>query len=129
MEGEDRIGGLARSGLEQFGCSRAVMSGGTERPTSPHASATVRAAGRLGRQAWRARETFEQPNPSMPSIERSEATAVLRTDRVRALFFGDFLLGQQKKVTRPPGRNPGASSPPALSLQIAKPFSEVPSTP
>jgi hypothetical protein len=65
----------------------------------------------------------------MPSIERSEATAALCPDRVRALFFGDFLLGQQKKVTRPPGRNPGASLPPALSLQIAKPFSEVPSTP
>jgi len=27
--------------------------------------------------------------------------------RVQALFFGDFLLSQQKKVTRPPGRNPG----------------------
>ncbi|WP_421881128.1 hypothetical protein [Methylibium sp.] len=25
-----------------------------------------------------------------------------------ALFFGDFLLSQQKKVTRPPGRIPGA---------------------
>ena len=24
------------------------------------------------------------------------------------LFFGDFLLARQKKVTRPPGRNPGA---------------------
>jgi hypothetical protein len=27
---------------------------------------------------------------------------------MEALFFGDFLLGLQKKVTRPPGRNPGA---------------------
>jgi hypothetical protein len=27
-------------------------------------------------------------------------------DRIEALFFGDFLLGQQKKVTRPPGRDP-----------------------
>ncbi len=26
-----------------------------------------------------------------------------------ALFSGDFLLSQQKKVTRPPGRTPGAS--------------------
>jgi hypothetical protein len=25
---------------------------------------------------------------------------------IRAFFFGDFLLGQQKKVTRPPGRDP-----------------------
>jgi hypothetical protein len=24
----------------------------------------------------------------------------------KALFFGDFLLSQQKKVTRPPGRDP-----------------------
>jgi hypothetical protein len=30
---------------------------------------------------------------------------------VRALFFGDFLLGQQKKVTRTPGRTPGAVAP------------------
>ena len=30
---------------------------------------------------------------------------------VRALFFGDFLLGQQKKVTRQPGRIPGGLSP------------------
>jgi len=29
--------------------------------------------------------------------------------RLEALFFGDFLLGQQKKVTRPPGRIPGAA--------------------
>ena len=26
---------------------------------------------------------------------------------VQRLFFGDFLLAQQKKVTRPPGRTPG----------------------
>jgi len=25
---------------------------------------------------------------------------------IPALFFGDFLLSQQKKVTRPPGRDP-----------------------
>jgi hypothetical protein len=30
-----------------------------------------------------------------------------------ALFFGDFLLGQQKKVTRLPGRNPGGLPPEA----------------
>jgi len=27
---------------------------------------------------------------------------------VQALFFGYFFMGQQKKVTRLPGRNPGA---------------------
>src|SRR5213595_921376 len=27
----------------------------------------------------------------------------------KALFFGDFLLGHQKKVTRPPGRDPAAA--------------------
>jgi hypothetical protein len=27
-------------------------------------------------------------------------------DRIEALFFGDFLLGPQKKVTRQPGRDP-----------------------
>src|SRR5688572_17853405 len=29
---------------------------------------------------------------------------------IQALFFGDFLLGQQKKVTRPPGRDPACSA-------------------
>ena len=106
MEGEDRIGGLARSGLEQFGCSRGLASRVAERPTSHRASATADDDGRIGRPALRPRAGVEQPNPSMPSIERSEATAALRPDRVRALFFGDFLLGQQKKVTRPPGRDP-----------------------
>jgi len=28
---------------------------------------------------------------------------------LQALFFGDFLLCQQKKVTRPPGRDPAAA--------------------
>ena len=28
---------------------------------------------------------------------------------VKALFFGDFLLGQQKKFTRLPGRDPARS--------------------
>ena len=28
---------------------------------------------------------------------------------VQGLFFGDFLLAPQKKVTRPPGRNPGTA--------------------
>ena len=28
---------------------------------------------------------------------------------VQRLFFGDFLLAPQKKVTRPPGRNPGTA--------------------
>src|SRR5688500_8179119 len=29
---------------------------------------------------------------------------------IQALFFGDFLLGQQKKVTRPPGRDPACTA-------------------
>ena len=29
--------------------------------------------------------------------------------RVQALFFGDFFLGQQKKVTRLPGRDPACN--------------------
>jgi hypothetical protein len=28
---------------------------------------------------------------------------------VQGLFFGDFLLAPQKKVTRPPGRIPGTA--------------------
>jgi hypothetical protein len=38
-----------------------------------------------------------------PAGSRSQ---MARPNAVQALFFGDFLLGQQKKVTRPPGRDP-----------------------
>jgi hypothetical protein len=37
---------------------------------------------------------------------RRIGSQVARPNAVQALFFGDFLLGQQKKVTRPPGRDP-----------------------
>jgi hypothetical protein len=113
MRRVDRHVELTLSGVEQFGCPKGLVSRVAERSTSLRASATAYAAGRLGRQTWRACANFEQPNSSMPSIEWSEATAAHYPDRVRALFFGDFLPGQQKKVTRPPGRNPGASSPAA----------------
>jgi hypothetical protein len=36
-----------------------------------------------------------------------EPHAPVRWCAVQRLFFGDFLLAQQKKVTRPPGRTPG----------------------
>jgi hypothetical protein len=32
-----------------------------------------------------------------------------RSYAVQRLFFGDFLLAPQKKVTRPPGRTPGTT--------------------
>src|SRR5688572_22467333 len=38
----------------------------------------------------------------------------------RALFFGDFLLGQQKKVTRPPGRDPARRHEPSLKQNDAQ---------
>ena len=41
---------------------------------------------------------------------------------VRALFFGDFLLGQQKKVTRPPGGT-GALARRALARRQGEPAS------
>jgi hypothetical protein len=43
-------------------------------------------------------------------ISNSRAFYADKMDRsCWALFFGDFLLSQQKKVTRPPGRIPGAA--------------------
>ena len=38
---------------------------------------------------------------------RARASAPARWHAVERLFFGDFLLAQQRKVTRPPGRTPG----------------------
>jgi hypothetical protein len=59
----------------------------------------------------------------VPSGRRERSGSLLRTHQanvfarephapapwlaVQRLFFGDFLLAQQKKVTRPPGRTPG----------------------
>jgi hypothetical protein len=38
---------------------------------------------------------------------RAPLMAASRSCAVQGLFFGDFLLAPQKKVTRPPGRTPG----------------------
>ena len=38
--------------------------------------------------------------------EQRERAFVRNADCVKRLFFGDFLLAPQKKVTRPPGRDP-----------------------
>jgi hypothetical protein len=38
---------------------------------------------------------------------RAPLLASWSSSAVRGLFFGDFLLAPQKKVTRPPGRTPG----------------------
>ncbi|MDR7271029.1 hypothetical protein J2X20_003687 [Pelomonas saccharophila] len=38
---------------------------------------------------------------------RAPLVAAWRSSAVQRLFFGDFLLAPQKKVTRPPGRTPG----------------------
>ncbi|WP_457445781.1 hypothetical protein, partial [Roseateles sp. P5_E4] len=38
---------------------------------------------------------------------RATLLASSRSCAVQGLFFGDFLLAPQKKVTRPPGRTPG----------------------
>jgi hypothetical protein len=40
---------------------------------------------------------------------RAPLTAAPRSCAVQRLFFGDFLLAPQKKVTRPPGRTPGTT--------------------
>jgi hypothetical protein len=57
----------------------------------------------------------------LEEMRLSEARlSTARQANVEALFFGDFLLSQQKKVTRPPGRNPGADihkQPPAKNAR------------
>jgi hypothetical protein len=40
---------------------------------------------------------------------RAPLMASSRSCAVQGLFFGDFLLAPQKKVTRPPGRTPGTT--------------------
>jgi hypothetical protein len=40
---------------------------------------------------------------------RAPLVATRRSYAVQGLFFGDFLLAPQKKVTRPPGRTPGTA--------------------
>ena len=64
-------------------------------------------------QSALARVRFE-PNGSSPTESSMQMFAQMCFQR---LFFGDFLLARQKKVTRPPGRNPGAGSQPERNLQ------------
>jgi hypothetical protein len=47
---------------------------------------------------------LNRTSPTEPSMQKFAQMCFQR------LFFGDFLLARQKKVTRPPGRNPGADS-------------------
>jgi len=44
-----------------------------------------------------------------PDSSIASATSRSSADCIWRLFFGDFLLAPQKKVTRPPGRTPGTS--------------------
>ncbi|HRL67697.1 MAG TPA: hypothetical protein PLA28_12040, partial [Ottowia sp.] len=44
------------------------------------------------------------PRPRAPQVARSEAEGRSQWGR---LFFGYFLLAEQKKVTAPPGAHPG----------------------
>jgi hypothetical protein len=44
---------------------------------------------------------------AVPGRFRAPLLAASRWFAVQGLFFGDFLLAPQKKVTRPPGRTPG----------------------
>src|SRR6185295_480342 len=73
-----------------------------ERSEVPRASGRER--GDAKRARHRAGERFE-PNNRQPVV--SSLRREVWPNRIEALFFGDFLLGQQKKVTRPPGRTPG----------------------
>ncbi|WP_422010849.1 hypothetical protein [Roseateles sp.] len=40
---------------------------------------------------------------------RAPLVAALPSSAVQGLFFGDFLLAPQKKVTAPPGAHPGTT--------------------
>src|SRR6185369_5662868 len=71
-------------------------------------SEVPRASGRERGDAKRARHRaggLAKPNTWQPVV--SSLPREVWPNRIEALFFGDFLLGQQKKVTRPPGRTPG----------------------
>ncbi len=51
---------------------------------------------------------------------RAPLMAAPRACAVQGLFFGDFLLAPQKKVTRPPGRTPG-NAPSTRALRKSNP--------
>jgi len=59
------------------------------------------------RTAARAKRVASSRNES--GCFRAPLVAGDRSYAVQGLFFGDFLLAPQKKVTRPPGRTPGTA--------------------
>jgi len=90
-------GGLGRALARAFTCA-----------THHERSEVPRASGRERGDAKRARHRageLAKPNGWQPVV--SSLPRDVWPNRIEALFFGDFLLGQQKKVTRPPGRIPG----------------------
>ena len=83
--------------------------------TSPTTSGSLRFAlgGAYEGEAQRARNVGRSTAPRCRCGERPPAGPMLRSEPVdscgvafQALCFGDFHLGQQMKVTRPPGRDP-----------------------
>jgi hypothetical protein len=79
-----------------------------ERPEAGAAALVIRSAARAKRFAS-ARNAV--------GCSRAPLMTASRWCAVQRLFFGDFLLAPQKKVTRPPGRNPGT----ALAFQATAP--------
>ena len=73
----------------------------------PHGSLRARGGPRAkdsrpkNKKPARCRSEPPRRHPVVSSLPRD-----VWPDRIQALFFGDFLLGHQKKVTRPPGRDP-----------------------
>ncbi len=67
-----------------------------------------RAMAVVTRTAARAQRLASARNAS--GCFRAPLFAASRSCAVQGLFFGDFLLAPQKKVTRPPGRTPGNAS-------------------
>ena len=96
-------------------------SGNTKQPRRPSDAAfgfarehgvqprVGRAAGAIGaardKSCARAERFASSRNAS--GCFRAPLFAASRSCAVQGLFFGDFLLAPQKKVTRPPGRTPG----------------------
>jgi hypothetical protein len=109
-------GGAPVTGFGSRGCGaglgarigrRCGRSGGlthllTTSPPTPLERAEQRRIGRIRAGACLRRQPSLRTTPSKPSSARYPA-GVRSTAR---LFFGYFLLAKQKKVARPPGRNP-----------------------
>jgi hypothetical protein len=88
-------------------CSANRRAQATGRPKGPISvpSCPASSSGSGPRSTLLAPRPVHPPHRVAPAMHEARDSLELG---IQALFFGDFLLGPQKKVTRPPGRIPGA---------------------